>query len=64
MQGFANFAYAQAGNAQNFIDELRQGGIDHQVYVVESDRSDNWLKDADVARGYFEVAKFLEQHLL
>tara|TARA_B100001179_G_scaffold134998_1_gene97031 strand:+ start:170 stop:2245 length:2076 start_codon:yes stop_codon:yes gene_type:complete len=64
MQGFANFAYAQAGNAQNFIDELRQGSIDHQVYIVESDRSDNWLKDTDVARGYFEVAKFLEQHLL
>jgi dipeptidyl aminopeptidase/acylaminoacyl peptidase len=63
LQYFSNFAYAQYGNALSFVDELRQGGVDHKLYMVESSRSDNWLKDNDRQKSYFEVAKFLEQNL-
>ncbi len=63
LQYFSNFAYAQYGNALAFVDELRQGGVDHKLYMVESSRSDNWLKDNDRQKSYFEVAKFLEQNL-
>ena len=32
--------------------------------MVESSSSDNWLKDGARQTSYYEVAKFLQQHLL
>ncbi len=49
--------------AMDLVREFRAGGIDHELVILDNDRTDNWLTDEERRRAFKRIGTFVQSHI-